>query len=256
MAKKAARLVNTSDLAEFHRGEFQRRCHEANIEEVQREMRWEQARSSAVLTTTVITATTLESMFSTLDPSLVRSISAEAATPQQALQILLALSASIAAPAAVEEPPSADIGVDDHEAFPVLLDTDGWQVVSNRAFINHDSGEKTCSAWCDRAKAAAELPQQKIARSTTGASASARQCRAQQQFSARSPPTEEGLDHPSLTVAAPAEYLQRQEVGQRHVERRAGRGWKKGGLDIWKQDGKSVYDLDESKARCSSVFEE
>merc|ERR1712046_28697 len=45
----------------------------------------------------------------------------------------------------------------DTDAFPSLVDADGWEVASQRLF-DRSLEEDLGSAWCDRAKAVATLP--------------------------------------------------------------------------------------------------
>jgi len=99
----------------------------------------------------------LAAMFPTIDLALVRSIAADSRTQNHAIDTLLAISASnVAEP----NPPSeAKIGVSlgDAQAFPVLVGTDGWQVVSQQ-LLEQDNKEELGSAWCDRVKSVADKP--------------------------------------------------------------------------------------------------
>merc|ERR1719440_1941364 len=113
----------------------------------------------AVPTTVAHTAATvdeLEIMFPKLDPALVRALAADAGTVQQAMETLLALSEATAEPQGPAQPPK-DIGLQDADAFPHLVDADGWEVVSQRLF-DHSLEEDLGSVWRDRARAIASTP--------------------------------------------------------------------------------------------------
>lgn len=102
----------------------------------------------------------LEAMFPTLDSSLVRAMHAEAASAQQVVDTLLALAAVGAGEAAADAGamPRREVGVEDHDKFPLLTSSDGWQVIPARI----DVGEEALgSAWRDRARVAAEKPSPK-----------------------------------------------------------------------------------------------
>ncbi|CAE7761270.1 unnamed protein product, partial [Symbiodinium pilosum] len=102
-------------------------------------------------------------MFPTLDADLVRSIYAEAQTPQDAVDTLLALTVA-ADPMEVPLPtlPPLEVGMDDHDKFPALTDAEGWQVANQKLF-DRDPEEDLGSAWRDRAKAAQHMPAPKAA---------------------------------------------------------------------------------------------
>lgn len=154
--------VNLSDIPELMPGahsstnpaqrvEFEERCRELYAE------RMEEQHAGTPAPETGATVSELEAMFPNLDSALVQVLVADAATPQQALETLLAL-ASAASDEFLGPPlPSKDIGLQDLEAFPSLVDADGWQVSSQQMFergLEDDLG----SAWCDRAKAGASMP--------------------------------------------------------------------------------------------------
>jgi len=94
----------------------------------------------------------LEGMFPTLDPSLVRTLRAEAASLQQAIDTLLSL-VSPAAQDAVTLPMKPS--VQDHGEFPLLTSSDGWQVLPARLDLDEDS---IGTGWRDLAKSIAERP--------------------------------------------------------------------------------------------------
>jgi len=112
----------------------------------------------------------LEEMFPTLDPVLIRTLHTEAPSAQHAIETLLSLSASSAEPvsraasssAAAGEAgtehlaPQWELGVQDHDKFPSLVDSDGWQVLPSVRLQAED--EEPGSAWCDCAKAVAKKP--------------------------------------------------------------------------------------------------
>merc|ERR1712226_1476693 len=86
----------------------------------------------------VVTVADLEVMFPLLDAALVRSIATDVPTPQHAIETLLALNDAMSEPVAggprASTPPPRDLGVEDYEKFPSLLDADGWQVVCRKDF--------------------------------------------------------------------------------------------------------------------------
>lgn len=104
----------------------------------------------------------LEAMFPTLDASLVRSLAADAPTLDNALDTLMALSATTATPTAPIELPPLDKGQvvggpDDMIKFPSLATADGWELPGRRGCEFDDNGEES-TAWRDRARSAAALP--------------------------------------------------------------------------------------------------
>lgn len=133
------------------RMDFEQRClqlHEVGME----------PRHAGVTAATAadVTVDELEAMFPTLDPPLVRMLADDAGTPQQALETLLKLVAASAEPA-LPSPPPRDLGLEDTDAFPSLVDADGWQVVSQQLF-DRNLEEDLGSAWRDRAKEIANKP--------------------------------------------------------------------------------------------------
>lgn len=104
-----------------------------------------------------VEAADLEAMFPNLDAALVKALSAEAATPQQALETLLKLAASMQSPAGTVEP-TKDVGLESAELFPALLDTHGWQIASTDMLQPASTGTTPSISWSDRAKAAAAKP--------------------------------------------------------------------------------------------------
>lgn len=103
-----------------------------------------------------VTVPELAAMFPSLDAELVQALAAEARTPYHALETLLALAAAVNEPAAPASP-AQDLALENTDAFPSLIDADGWQVASQHMFDRH-AEEDLGSAWRDRAKAAASKP--------------------------------------------------------------------------------------------------
>jgi len=142
------------------RFEFEERCrklHRDDESEAQYHKQENQARAGAAAT-----ISDLESMFPNLDPALIRTLRAEAPSAQHAIETLLALSAATADPGPGEQarpasPPPVPVGVEDHEKFPSLVDSQGWQVPGS-ARAREAADQEPGSAWRDRAKAARELP--------------------------------------------------------------------------------------------------
>jgi hypothetical protein len=108
-----------------------------------------------------VTSNDLVAMFPSIDPKLVRTLMEEAQTPQDAIETLLEIAATIGdlgeVGQRVSTPPPLNLGVEDMQQFPTLMDADGWQVVSQHQF-ERDPEENLGSAWRDRAKAAVPLP--------------------------------------------------------------------------------------------------
>eukprot|EP00913_Durusdinium_trenchii_P035419 g33145.t1 len=116
------------------REEFEQRCRQLHRDEEQERLEREYEKSMTAAAKEQASINELQAMFPTLDADLIRIIHAEAPTPQQAVETLLALAAD-AAPegqAPVATPPPLDVGMNDEEKFPVLTDANGWQVVSQR----------------------------------------------------------------------------------------------------------------------------
>merc|ERR1712064_37369 len=91
-----------------------------------------------------------------LDPVLVETLSKEALTPMHAVETLLALIATQGETQEQDLPPH-EVCVGDHEKFPVLTDSQGWQVISHHG-LDRSQDEELGNAWCERAKIAAQLP--------------------------------------------------------------------------------------------------
>mmetsp|Transcript_107203 Transcript_107203/g.301694 ORF Transcript_107203/g.301694 Transcript_107203/m.301694 type:complete len:267 (-) Transcript_107203:105-905(-) len=160
-------------------------------------------------------------MFPVLDPDLVRTLAAEARSPQQAIDTLLALAAAAAEPGGSPPgpvgpaPPPPSLGVDDHEKFPTLVDSNGWQVVSQQR-IERNADEDLGSAWRDRASAAAELPAPRpvVAPRPWGPQAT--------RASRRRAEAGDTKDDASIDAPLPeTDYEFRQRVGQRRAKNRA-----------------------------------
>jgi len=176
-ASRGARLprVNLFDMPELlpgaqpsanpaQREGFEQRCRQLHRDEA--EEACEAHEAAAIIDAAAgakAAASDLEAMFPNLDPGLVRAIHGEAQMPQQAIETLLALSAAVAEPVGSEgtsrpvSSPPRNLGVDDPHKFPSLLDSDGWQVVSQKQ-LEQDPDAEPGSEWRDRAKAAADMP--------------------------------------------------------------------------------------------------
>merc|ERR1711966_565485 len=148
-----------------------------------------------------------------LDSTLVRALASDAASPQVAMETLLALTAAIAEPLAADPLPK-DIGLEDIDAFPSLVDADGWQVAGQQQ-LGRSCGEDLGSAWCDRAKAIVNTPAQRAAVRMTVASSKKRVSKQDGSM--------------GLEMQQPeSEYEYRQRLGKQRVQNRAqfGRGAK------------------------------
>lgn len=148
MAAQATRRphVNSSDIPELlpgarasatpaQREAFEQRCRELYREEVA-EYGPHCVDDRAGWGRGAIPVADLEAMFPSLDGALVRALAMEASTVERAVELLLALSAATASPAAAEAegcaPAQHDLGLCDLAAFPVLHDAGGWQVADPR----------------------------------------------------------------------------------------------------------------------------
>lgn len=172
-AKAARPQVNLFDMPELmpgaqpsanpaQREEFQQRCRQLHRDsEQEAEERANRQKELAMAPPRRVALTDLEAMFPALDPALIRSICADFSTPQQAIDTLLQLAAATNEPGEGGErppsPPPRNVGVEDHEQFPTLVDADGWQVPTKRE-LERDKDEELGSAWRDLAKATASLP--------------------------------------------------------------------------------------------------
>ncbi|OLP87091.1 hypothetical protein AK812_SmicGene31726 [Symbiodinium microadriaticum] len=173
--RSRAPFVNLFDLPELmpgaqpsanpaQREEFENRCRQLHRDEEQeRQDRLEKAYEQRAAAAPDLTSTSeLEAMFPTLDAELVRSIHAEAQTPQDAVDTLLALTLAAEPLEALPTLPPREVGMDDHDKFPALTDAEGWQVANQKLF-DRDPEEDLGSAWRDRAKAAQDMPAPKAA---------------------------------------------------------------------------------------------
>mmetsp|Transcript_35228 Transcript_35228/g.56625 ORF Transcript_35228/g.56625 Transcript_35228/m.56625 type:complete len:260 (-) Transcript_35228:45-824(-) len=169
-AKGRAPYVNLFDMPELMPGaqpsanpaareEFEQRCRQLHRDEEQERLERQYEHSMTAAAKEQASINELQAMFPSLDADLIRVIHAEAPTPQQAVETLLALNEDAANEGRppITTPPPLDMGMDDEEKFPVLTDAHGWQVVSQR-LIDRDPEEDLGSAWCDRAKAVQHMP--------------------------------------------------------------------------------------------------
>lgn len=135
--------------------DFEQRCIQLYADDVEEQYAQAVPPATAHMATAA-TVDELEVMFPKLDAGLVRALAADAGNLQQAMETLLALSEATAEPQG-PAPALKDIGLQDTDAFPSLVDADGWEVVSQRLF-DRDLEEDLGSAWRDRAKAIASKP--------------------------------------------------------------------------------------------------
>jgi len=212
------------------REEFEQRCRRIHDEEEsERREEVENARAAAGATA-ASSVSELEAMFPNLDGALVRAIRADAPSAQHALETLLELSAAAADPscgaleaAATTPLPPINVGVEDHEKFPSLMDKDGWQVGSERAFAAaavaaSETEESLGSDWRDRAKAAADIapePRKAPVATAWGAQAAAERRRKAERKAAAQEDEDRERQLP-LT-----DYESRQMAGQRRAKHRA-----------------------------------
>jgi len=237
-SRQHAPRVNTFDIPELlpgarpganpaQREEFEERCRllhrESEAErEAERAERLEaseaEAEAAAVAASVAAPAVTdIEAMFPCLDGELVRAIYREARDHQEAIDTLLTLSADAAdAGADAAALPPLDLGVEDHDKFPSLVDAGGWQVATERQFNRDPENEDLGSAWRDRAKAAQDLPAPRPT-ATSGAATSAPRRRA-------SAKENKAVDEP---VQFETDYEFRHRRGQRRSQNKSlygGRG--------------------------------
>jgi len=228
-AQNSRPMVNLYDLPELlpgaqpnanpaQREEFEQRCRQLHQHDVQDQY---EANHRAAVTRmgagVGATSSDLEAMFPTLDPSLVRALVADSPTPQDAIETLLALAAATGDPGErPPTPPPLNLGVEDIEKFPSLVDGDGWQVGTQRQF-DRDPDEDLGSAWRDRAKKAAPLPAPPVQASTNAWSAAA---------AAKRRERKESNAEEKLMQQPETEYEARQRKGQQRAKNRAqyGRG--------------------------------
>jgi len=154
-----------------------------------------------------ITVDELEAMFPSLDPALVQSLASDAPTPRLAMETLLAITAAVAEPVVPSLPPK-ELGLESTDAFPSLVDADGWQVASQYMF-ERDADEDLGSAWSDRAKAIANKPAPQPAIAPASVSALRR----------RSSKKDE-VSQPNLAQLE-TDYEFRQRLGKQRVQNRA-----------------------------------
>lgn len=166
--------LNNSDLVELlpgaqpsanpaERERFEARCRQVHAEDRVAETHspseevWNANRSSADSRFDDLMA-----MFPALEPSLIAAIASEARSQQGAIETLLLLNAAAEGTGSTPSPsPKPGPRTDDYEAFPVMLDADGWQVCTSRAEPSQPEDKGT--SWSDRAKAVAATPAPKVA---------------------------------------------------------------------------------------------
>lgn len=168
----------------------------------------------------------LECMFPELDPQLVQELYAEANSPDQAIDTLLTLAAATpksraathSTSSCARPPPARDMGLGSHEQFPLLLDSQGWQVVSERKLM-HDAAEDLGTMWRDRAQRAVDSTDKTTAPAaaisavrTRGAKVTFMPTRPKQLW------PEQDVEEP---IPLETEYEFRQRVGQRRARERA-----------------------------------
>lgn len=230
-SRARAPRVNLSDIPEMMPGaqpganpaqrmDFEQFCRKLHDDEVVEKREAAAVMREVALAEASSVSSSLEAMFPLLDAALVRALSAEAPTQQQAIETLLVLSASMSEPGEASTtratmPPPRLLGVEDRDKFPSLgreparrcesQDPPGaGGDVAARGEEEKDLG----SAWCDRAKAAADMP---APRPTAWASAVAAPRRRKD---ARS---KDDADEPQHVMT---DYEFRHRVGQRRARRR------------------------------------
>eukprot|EP00928_Gymnodinium_smaydae_P036757 TRINITY_DN2564_c0_g1_i4.p1 TRINITY_DN2564_c0_g1~~TRINITY_DN2564_c0_g1_i4.p1 ORF type:complete len:220 (+),score=52.21 TRINITY_DN2564_c0_g1_i4:102-761(+) len=173
--------VNLSDIPELmpgaqpsanpaQREHFEQRCIKLHAEEVEEKQAVAAENQAAAGAGPASAGSGLESMFPNLDPALIRAICSDSPSQQGAIETLLALSAAAAEPhngtiekAAVPTLPPLNVGLEDHDKFPSLVDSKGWQVGCERQFdfaerMAGGKDEELGSAWRDHAQTAGEIP--------------------------------------------------------------------------------------------------
>jgi hypothetical protein len=102
-------------------------------------------------------------MFPSMQTEVIQTLAGEAASFQQLVEWLLTLSTDAAADQATAKQHADEApDISDTSTFPVLLDSDGWQVVGQ----SNDQEGETSQTWSDRVRSAAALttpPQTKSA---------------------------------------------------------------------------------------------
>lgn len=195
-----------------------------------------------------VTCAELQAMFPALDASLVAAILVDARSPQHAIETLLALSEAAAEPGPTSEaarpasPLPRNLGVEDHELFPSLMDADGWQVGSQRLF-ERDPDEEQGSVWRDRAKAAKDVPAPKV---TPAMHSAARR---------RPLANKEGYSEEAEGGEWMTDYEFRHRVGQRRAKHRAQFGRGKGRA-LGQAEAPGTGDAEEEAGSDEEVTEE
>jgi len=213
--RKPSPALNLSDIPELmpgagprasatQRSDFDRQCRMLYEQETQAEVV-----SKPSSDADDVTSADLVAMFPTLDPVLVETLIKEALTPMHAIETLLALTATQGETQEQDLSPH-EVLVGDHEKFPVLTDSQGWQVINHHQ-LDRNPDEELGNAWCERAKIAAQLPtssarvQKAMPSATVGRS------------SKKVPLQDSVLDPPNEDM----EYELRQKKGQQHAQSRA-----------------------------------
>lgn len=217
------------------REEFEQRCRKLHRDAEKEEQ--QAATATHVAAGGTAKPTDLEAMFPALDAALVRAICADSPSPQHAIDTLLALTAATSEPVAgggtparAATPPPRNLGVEDHEKFPSLVDRDGWQVANTRDFEREE--EDLGSKWRDRAKAVADLPAPKVTAATTAAAGAWSRRRRQESGEEGAAASAFGAEGEEQETALPeTDYEFRHRVGERRAKTRAlyGRGGARGG---------------------------
>lgn len=142
--------ANPAQREQFER--LSRRLYEEEAEE-----RALETQASGVLSHADSSGKELEGMFPMLDLAVVKMLRAEAPSMEHAVGTLLALAAAttdLSNGDHVVDLPLRDVGIQDHNRFPSLIDADGWQVPAAHLQADEDLGNR----WRDHVKAAADKP--------------------------------------------------------------------------------------------------
>lgn len=142
----------SSSATPAQREEFEQRCRDLYAEVSQQQSAFRSAG-----TADVTTIKDLEDMFPALDPALIHLLAADAGSPLLAMETLLALAAAAPAETNQDALPAMELGLNDNDAFPCLVDADGWQLPSEQLFARNPEADLG-SAWCERAKVVASMP--------------------------------------------------------------------------------------------------
>jgi len=231
------------------RENFEQRCRELYVEETEERQAEAEEALAAAGAGLAAACTDFEVMFPNLDPPLIRALCEEAPAKRSVIDTLLALAGAVAEPHAVGDDAAApvlaalhsvDVGLEDHEKFPTLVDAGGWQVGSQRQFeladkLARGEEEQLGSAWRDQARVTAGIPLPRA--KAAGAGKAALTLGRRQVRKKEGDGKEEEEEHGASAALPMTDYELRQHAGHRRGRQLARFGRRGGRRDVGGRSG-------------------